>query len=151
MHICECWTDTWREFLKRKAPLRSPCEETQSWVSYLSVWTQTNKQTNKNKETAAQGVLSPVALTVLTLSVQRWTEAISSWPPAAAPVLSCHILFITCWTVTRSNADSFSGCRSYLRKERKVLFPVSYLAVFILFLGMRSHPVYRIQDYFPAP
>lgn len=97
------WVLDWQteRVFKEKSLHLCVCVKTQRAESLI--WVSKHKQ-QINKQTAGRVVPSPDAVTVT--CIQGWTGRISSSPPAAASVLSCHILFITCRTVTRSNKHS---------------------------------------------
>lgn len=87
MHICVCWTDR-QSFLGENFSLCLCAEKL--WESSLS--SQTDEQ---------QPVCGSGALTVMQLST--WSsDQLFTCSSCFSPKL--HILFITCWTVTRSNS-----------------------------------------------
>lgn len=147
MHICECWTDR-RRVCKEKSytsvfVLRS------RELSAFSKCLNTNKQTIDQTDSSLGGT-EPWC----DVSIWSWTEQISLSPPAAAPVLSWHILFITCCNRIQHPHYSFSLIRRLLlisafytvRAKRddffsnlKFSFQVSYVYYVFIHISMMMY------------
>lgn len=134
MHICECWTDTWRELLNRKSSTYvSVWGNTE--LSLLSECLNTDKQTNEQRDSSPGGLESCCSDSVDT----QCSEVDRSDQLVASSSCSCSELPYLIHNLQNSNQIQrrlvlwLPLVPAQREESPKVLFPVSYLLSLLCF------------------